>query len=296
MVLRLGRAPAKLNLVLELTGRRANGYHELAAVSHTVGWSDVVGLEALAPGARATDACQLLVYGPHSAQVPHGPENIVLKAARLLSEHGLGQATSRIVLEKRIPTQSGLGGGSADAAALIRLSAPDAPTSALEEVALACGADVPFALTGGAALVGGIGERLEPLPPLSDQLFLVVVLAAISTAAAYAAVQARDFSDGSRADRLASSLRAGSVPDPDLYGSDLQPAALRTSATLRRRLRALRHATPGTPWAMTGSGGAFFTPLDDPERAVSTARTVALACPGVLVRTVVSEPGWPDRI
>jgi len=295
-VLRLGRAPAKLNLVLELTGRRANGYHELAAISHTISWSDVIGLEPLARGAPAADTCQLLVYGPHSAQVPHGPENIVLKAARLLSDQGLGQATSRIVLEKRIPTQSGLGGGSADAAALIRLTAPDAPDSALEEVALACGADVPFALTGGAARVGGIGELLEPLPPLSDRLFLVVVLAAISTAAAYAAVQTKDFGDGSRADRLARSLQAGTVPDPDLYGSDLQPAALRISATLRQRLRALRQATPGTPWAMTGSGGAFFTPIDDPNRAVNIARTVALACPGALVRTVISEPGWPDPI
>lgn len=291
-MLRLGRAPAKLNLVLELTGRRANGYHELAAISQTVGWSDVIGVEPRGSGARA---CQLLVCGPHSAQVPHGPENIVLKAVRLLGEMGLGQAPGRIVLEKRIPAQSGLGGGSADAAALIRLVAPDAAPAALEAVALACGADVPFAMVGGAARVGGVGELLDPLPPLAGQLFLVVVLAGVSTAAAYAAVQAQDFSDGSRTERVAQALRAGLAPAPDLYGSDLLPAALRISSALGQGLESLRRSTSDTSWAMTGSGGAFFTPIDDPDQAARTARSVARACPGAMVRTVISEPGWPGR-
>ncbi|MHB1893922.1 MAG: 4-(cytidine 5'-diphospho)-2-C-methyl-D-erythritol kinase [Candidatus Dormibacteria bacterium] len=296
MVLRLGRAPAKLNLVLELTGRRGDGYHELAAVSHTVGWSDVIGLEPLPAQAKPSEPCQLLVFGPHSARVPHGRDNIVLRAAGLLQERGLGPALGRIVLEKRIPTQSGLGGGSADAAAVIRLAAAGAPRSALESVALACGADVPFALVGGAARVGGVGELLTTLPPLPSSLFLIVVLAAVSTASAYAAVQPADFGDGSRAERLANSLRTGASPDPADYGSDLLPAALRVSPALRERLDSLRRGTPGINWAMTGSGGAFFAPVDNPDQAVSTARAVALACPGATIRTVLSEPGWPDPI
>ena len=294
--MRLGRAPAKLNLILELTGRRADGYHELAAVSQTVSWSDVIGVEPLGTDAGRVEPCQLLVYGPHSTQVPHGPDNIVLKAVRLLQEQDLGEPVGRIVLEKRIPTQSGLGGGSADAAAVILLAAPSVPRAGLESVALACGADVPFALVGGAARVGGVGERLAPLPPLANRLFLVVVLATISTAAAYAAVQPQDFGDGARTERLTKSLLAGTPPDPAGYGSDLLPAALRVSSSLRERLDALRHGTPGIRWAMTGSGGAFFTPIDDPDQAASTALAVARSCPGVAIRTVLTEPGWSDPI
>lgn len=294
-MLRLGRAPAKLNLALELTGRRPNGYHELASISQTVDWSDVVGVDPVPPS-RPGEPCRLLVYGPQASHVPHGPDNILLKAVRVLRERGLANELGRVVLEKRIPTQSGLGGGSADAAALIRLAATGHEPDELLDAALACGADVPFALTGGAAMVTGIGEELSPLPPLGPSLFLVVLLARISTAQAYAAVQLSDFKDGSRISELAGKFREGTRPDPGLFGSDLLPAALRVSPQLCQRWDALRAATPGVSWAMTGSGGAFFTPIDEPASAAGTARAVAGACPGALIRAVVTESGWPSPI
>jgi 4-diphosphocytidyl-2-C-methyl-D-erythritol kinase len=201
-----------------------------------------------------------------------------------------------VVLEKRIPTQSGLGGGSADAAALIRLAAAGHERDELLDAALACGADVPFALQGGAALVTGIGEELSLLPSLTTSLFLIVVLATISTAQAYAAVRPEDFSDGARTADLASRVRARKRPDPSLYGSSLLPAALRVSPRLKVGWSALRAATPGLSWAMTGSGGAFFAPLHEPSLAADVARAVTAACPEALIRAVLTESEWPDPI
>lgn len=289
-MLRLGRAPAKLNLTLELTGRRADGYHELAAVSQTIGWSDVVGVEV--EGTDWLNPCRLTVAGPHGAQVPHGEQNILMRAVSLLRSSGRADPISRLVLEKRIPTKSGLGGGSADAAALIRLAARGPTDDVLLKIALQCGADVPFALVGGAAVVGGVGDVLAPLAPLTKGVFLVAILGEVSTAAAYGAVRPEDFSSGDRTAAVVRSMDAGELPDPALLGSALLPAALRVSSTLAERFGCLRSATPGVSWSMTGSGGAFFTLLDGPEEAAREARAVALGCPGVPLRAVLPEPGW----
>ncbi|MGA8208164.1 MAG: 4-(cytidine 5'-diphospho)-2-C-methyl-D-erythritol kinase [Candidatus Dormiibacterota bacterium] len=296
-VLRWGPAPAKLNLALELTGRRPDGYHEILAVSQTIDWSDVVALEGddghMGPSTPAGP--ELQVWGPEAENVPRGIDNIAIRAAVLLRNSGLGPPISRLALEKRVPPQSGLGGGSADAAAVLRLAAAGADQGQLELIALQCGADVPFSLRGGACLLGGIGEKMSPLPPLRTGAFLVVVLAAVATAAAYAATADADFSDGSRVQRLASALREGSSPDPELFGSGLQPSAMRAVPILEERLRRLIEATPGAGWAMTGSGGAFFSYQPDGRAAAALARKVAPACPGAGLRVVVPFPGRLGR-
>lgn len=296
-VLRWGRAPAKLNLALELTGRRPDGYHEISAVSQTIDWSDVVALEGddghQSPSTPAVP--ELQVWGPEAENVPRGDDNIAVRAAVLLRNSGLGPPISRLALEKRVPPQSGLGGGSADAAAVLRLAAAGADQGKLELIALQCGADVPFSLRGGACLLGGIGEKMSPVPPLRAGAFLVVVLAAVATAAAYAATADADFSDGSRVKRLASALREGSSLDSELFGSGLQPGAMRAVPILEERLRRLIEATPGTSWAMTGSGGAFFSYQPDGRAAAALAREVAPACPGAGLRVVVPFPGRLGR-
>jgi len=291
-VLRLGPAPAKLNLALELTGRRSDGYHEISAVSQTIDWSDVVALEGGDHKAGPSPPVpELQVWGPESERVPLGSDNIAVRAAILLREHGLGQRISRVALEKRVPPQSGLGGGSADAAAVLRLVAPGADRQQLESIALQCGADVPFSLRGGACLLEGIGERMTSVPPLREGAFLVVVLAAVATAAAYAATDPEDFSDGSRVEHLAMALREGQPLDQDLFGSGLQPAAMRAVPSLGERLGRLKQATPDVRWAMTGSGGAFFTYQPDPRAAAALARLVAPACPGATLRVVMPLAG-----
>lgn len=288
LVLRFGRAPAKLNLALELTGRRADGYHQLAAVSQTVDWSDVVALEGEEPNGRPAPAApDFRVWGPQAHRVPLGTENIAVRAAVLLREQKLVPAICRLGLEKRIPTQSGLGGGSSDAAAVLRLAGAGLDRHELERIALECGADVPFGLIGGACLLTGVGEEIASLPPLGTGAFLIVVLGSVATAAAYAATNPRDFSDGSRVERLAAALRDGRPLNQELIGSALQPAAFRAVPYLAARWRELTEATPDEAWAMTGSGGAFFSYLPDGRSAALLARRVARACPGVDIRVAL---------
>lgn len=296
-MLRLGRAPAKLNLGLELTGRRGDGYHELKAVSQTIDWSDVVALEigsdSELPLPHLPD---LQVWGPQAHQVPLGQSNSAVRAALLLRERGLGWPILRIGLEKRIPPQSGLGGGSADAAAVLRLAGTGADLSLLKTLALECGADVPFGLSGGACVLGGIGEQLWPVPAVAAGAFLVVMLGSVSTAAAYAATVAADFSDGSRIETLAAALRTGSPPDSSLFGSGLQAAALRAYPQLWGRWQELRRATAGASWSMTGSGGAFFSYQPDALAAATLARAVASALPDLSLRVALPLAAAPGPV
>ena len=290
-VLRSRRAPAKLNLALELTGRRADRYHELVAVSHTIDWSDVVSLQEAPREERPLAARpELQVFGPEAHRVPLGEQNIAVRAALLLGNQKLAPPITRLVLEKRIPTQSGLGGGSADAAAVLRLAGREMAPQELARIALECGADVPFGLLGGACHLSGIGEVISPLPPLSSGAFVIVVLAPVATVAAYAATEPNDFSDGSRVARLAAAMRQGLPADPELFGSGLQAAAMRAVPTLARRWEELAQATPGVNWAMTGSGGAFFTYQRDGAAAAKVAGTAAAACPQAGIRVALPLP------
>lgn len=293
-VLRLGRALAKLNLALELTGRRPDGYHELSAISQTIDWSDVVALEGdqqKGPGQPPRDP-ELQIWGPEAHRVPTGPSNLAVRAAVLMREHGLDVPVTRIALEKRIPPQSGLGGGSSDAAAVLRLAGAGLPRAKLNEVALACGADVPFSIRGGTGWLKGIGDVMVPSPSLRRGAFLIVVLGAVSTAAAYALTEPQDFTDGSRIVRLAHALNDGGELPGDLFGSGLQPAAFRAVPQLAVSLARLQEATPGVAWAMTGSGGAFFSYQADGSAAAVLARAAAPACPGCQLR--VALPAGPD--
>ncbi len=291
---RICPAPAKLNLVLELTGRRRDGYHLLAAVSQTVGWHDLLGIELCDSG--DSPRCSLWVAGPHAHEVPKDQENIVIRAVELLRRAGRGYPISRIVLDKRIPTQSGLGGGSADAAAVLRVASRDCPDPDLAAMALQCGADVPFALLGGAAQSSGVGEQLTPLPSLTQGVFLITMLGEVSTRAAYSAVAAEDFSKGERAEAVAQALRQGKLPDPKLLGSSLLPAALRVTPGLAERLGRLRAATPELHWAMTGSGGAFFSLVADRDQAQRAVARLSTLYPTLPLRATTPEPEWQATV
>ncbi len=170
-------APAKVNLTFEALGRRADGYHEVRTVLHAVSLADEI---AFAPA----DELRLVVEPPgesafsSAAVAPMGDDNLVLRAARLLRREAGVKAGAAIRLRKRIPVAAGLGGGSSDAAATLRglrrLWGLDLDADALRALAAQLGSDVPFFVTGGAALAEGRGERLTPLPPAQGS---VVVMA-----------------------------------------------------------------------------------------------------------------------
>lgn len=174
-------APAKINLALHVTGRRADGYHLLDSL---VVFADIGDRLAVAPGEPG--AAELTVTGPMAAGVPADAGNLVLKAAALIG------VRATITLEKHLPTASGIGGGSSDAAAALRGLARMAGRAVPD--ALALGADLPVCLAAPAPMrMRGIGERLDPLPALPP---LWIVLAnpgvTVATPQVYRALARRD--------------------------------------------------------------------------------------------------------
>jgi len=238
-------APAKVNLALHVTGRRADGYHLLDSLVAFAPVGDRLRLEPAAGMA-------LRVSGPEGAGVPEGPENLVLRAAALLPP-GQGAAIS---LEKHLPPASGIGGGSSDAAAALRglafLRGVAVPAAGLERL----GADVPMCLTPAPARTRGIGEELSPvsLPPLPA--LLVNPRVEVPTPAVFRALACRE-----------------NPPLPDLPAFADAPACIDWLAQMRNDLEApaiaiapviaevldLLAALPGCRLArMSGSGATCF--------------------------------------
>ena len=227
------RAPAKLTVTLRVTGVRDDGYHLIDAEMVALDLADVL---ELSPGDG------LEVTGPHAAGVPTGPENLVRRALVAVGR------TAWIRLDKRVPAGAGLGGGSADAAAVLRWAGcTDAA------VAASLGADVPFCVVGGRARVTGVGEVVEPLPAEARTFTLLVPPVAVSTPEVYRAW-----------DRLGGPTGDG--------GNDLEPAALAVAPELARWRDRLGHATGVTP-RLAGSGSTWFVEGEFPgdDRIVARA-------------------------
>ncbi len=168
-------APAKLNLFLHITGQRADGYHLIESVFQLIDWQDTIHLSLRGDGIISREDLM-----PHAgALLPE--DDLCTRAARALREATGCTLGAHIELEKRIPAQAGMGGGSSDAATCLlglnRLWNLRQPLSKLEQIGLTLGADVPFFLRGCNAWVSGIGEAIEPLPAGmldTNQHFLVV--------------------------------------------------------------------------------------------------------------------------
>jgi 4-diphosphocytidyl-2-C-methyl-D-erythritol kinase len=193
------KAPAKINLTLDVGTRRTDGYHDIHSIMQTIALHDTitVALTPDVPGVR------LEVVGEEAKGVPADASNLVHRAAIRLQKIAaarlrlLGnQSGLHITLHKRIPSQAGLGGGSSDAAATLKavneMLGLSLSPERLTEIGAALGADVPFFLSGGTALVEGLGEHVTRLAPLSPAWPLVIVKPAVgvSTAGAYAALDA----------------------------------------------------------------------------------------------------------
>jgi 4-diphosphocytidyl-2-C-methyl-D-erythritol kinase len=212
------RAPAKLTLSLRVVGTRADGYHLLDAEMVTVDLADEL---------EFTDGEGVEVSGPAAAGAPAGKENLVAAALAAVGR------TARVRLHKRIPAGAGLGGGSADAAAVLRWSG-------CRDLAVAArlGADVPFCVLGGRARVRGVGEVVEPLPFEERTFTLLTPPLAVATAEVY-----RRWDDLGR-------------PSGD-NGNDLEPAALAIVPALARWRDRLAEVSGRRP-RLAGSGGTWF--------------------------------------
>ena len=258
------RAPAKLNLCLYLGPRRDDGLHELVSLFCPLTLSDRIEItdaeadEVICPG----------VEGP----------NLAMAALEALRGRGWTHPPVRIEIEKRIPIAAGLGGGSADAAAVLRLLGGE--VGGVAEAAAALGADVPSQLDPQPALVSGAGERVEPLPTPGE--FAVVLIPddeGLATADVYAEADRQGFGRPATelaelAGRLRGAASAGASPldYADLLVNDLQHAALALRPEIAEALSALEEA--GAARALiTGSGPTavgLFDDLPAADRAVDS--------------------------
>jgi 4-diphosphocytidyl-2-C-methyl-D-erythritol kinase len=240
-------APAKLTLGLRITGRRDDGYHLIDAEMVSIDLHDILTID---PGRVG-----LSVRGPYAHGVPLDTSNLVDRALRLLDRR------AHVTIDKHIPHGGGLGGGSSDAAAVLRWGGVTDPTAAA-----VIGADVGYCLVGGRARVRGIGEIVDPLPYVERAVTLVVPPLTVSTPAAY-----RAWDD---------------LGGPTMQGAnDLEPAAIAVVPELARwrdRIGELSGVRP----SLAGSGATWFVPghhsnalavLSDEGAMVVAAHTVPAA-------------------
>jgi len=266
-------APAKLNLCLHLGARRADGLHELCSLFEPLALADPIELseaardEVVCPGVEG--------------------ENLVARALAALRERAWERPPLRVEIEKRIPVAAGLGGGSADAAAVLRLAAGE--VGDLEAVAAELGADVPSQLRPALALVRGAGERVERLPePAPHAVVLLPDGGGLATADVFAEADRLGLGrDPGELAELAARLRvaAGEGASPLAYAellvNDLEPAARSLRPRVGEALGALRAA--GAPLALLAGSGptafGLFASLDDARASAARLdRDEAIVC------------------
>jgi len=278
-------APAKLNLCLYLGPRREDGLHELCSIFEPLALADLITLRTLTPpeggqsrmGAGLDEVVCPGVEG----------ENLVARALAALRKRGWRRPPLRVEVEKRIPVGAGLGGGSADAAAILRLAAGE--VTDLEQIAAALGADVPSQLRPALALVRGAGERIEPLPkPKPHAVVLLPGGGGLATAAVFAEADRlglgradEELEELARRLRAAAGAGASPLAFRELLVNDLEPAARSLRPDIGDALDALRGAG-ATHALLTGSGptafGLFDTLAAAHEAADALDRDDAIVC------------------
>jgi 4-diphosphocytidyl-2-C-methyl-D-erythritol kinase len=252
-------APAKLNLFLHITGRRADGYHLLQSVFMLINWCDTLHMDLRADG----------LISREDLGAPLPADDLVLRAARALKAASGCGFGAHIGIEKSIPAQAGMGGGSSDAAttllALNRLWQLDWPLARLLPIGLALGADVPFFLGGHNAWVEGIGDIMTPITLPSANFLVVKPTAGLPTHAIFSDPALKRDSDAA--------ILSGFSANPFGFGrNDLQSVAQRLCPGVTQALDWL--ASLGLSGRMTGSGSAVFAHLDQALQASSAPTTV----------------------
>jgi len=236
-------APAKLNLFLHVTGRRDDGYHLLQSVFMLIDWCDTLHFD------RRTDGR----IQRHDLSVKLPAEDLITRAARLLQQHTGCTHGADITIEKRIPAQAGMGGGSSDAAscllALNRLWQLTLPLRTLEALGLQLGADVPFFLRGHNAWVEGVGEQITPITLPAARFCVIKPPSGLETA--------QIFRDPHLNRATNTAILSVFAADPYDFGhNDLQPVAEVLCPDVSQALKCLSDA--GMNGKMTGSGSAVF--------------------------------------
>ena len=275
---------AKVNLTLRVVGRRVDGYHELESV---VAFADCADQLSLTPGPKL----QLRTIGPLAEACGEASDNLVFKAAQLLAERVTDLKLGEFVLNKVLPVAAGIGGGSADAAAALRLLAKlndlAFEDSRLREVALLTGADVPVCLASRACDMTGVGENLLPLSLPEMPCVMINPRVPVATKDVFAALGLQ------KGELLVGATDVIEAPGwPDEGGSigdwvealaagtnDLEAPAQRIQPLIGEVLTALRDADGSHLARMSGSGATCFAIFEQATKAQAAAKQIGLAHP-----------------
>jgi 4-diphosphocytidyl-2-C-methyl-D-erythritol kinase len=266
-------APAKLNLFLHVTGRRADGYHTLESLFVLIDFADMLEISDRADGQVIRDGT---VHGVAER------DDLALRAAHALRDATGTARGATIRVHKRIPLGAGLGGGSSDAAtvllALNRLWSLRLPRDELMRIGAALGADVPFFVGGDAAVARGVGERLTPVSLPPQWIVLALPDAHVATAAIFAAPELTRSSPSAKIDVFSEG-----------YGSnDLQRVAATRHPPVREALEALQRTSRAA--RMTGSGACVFAPFAAQSDAQAALASLPPHLPRRIARTVARHP------
>ncbi len=257
-------APAKINLTLEVVGRRSDGYHEISSVVQSIGLCDELTF-------ASADELSLSSSG---LDIAH-EDNLVLKAARLVRQAGGKAFGAAITLKKAIPAAAGLGGGSSDAAATLmalnRLWGLSLSRDDLVGLAARLGSDVPFFIYGGTCLVEGKGEKVSPILAMASPKWVVMLCPDIplpekKTQEMYRSLEAADFTDGRYTVRMVQELtRAGRVSGELLFNV-FEKVALRVIPALGSYWNVMQNAGSAKV-SLAGSGPVLFSLFSSPAEA-----------------------------
>jgi 4-diphosphocytidyl-2-C-methyl-D-erythritol kinase len=261
-------APAKINLFLRVVGKRPDSYHELDSIFLPVALCDRVRVEMRSGGSRKVALTGDLLG------LPSDERNLAVKAAlRFISEFNI-DAEVLIGLDKEIPVGAGLGGGSSDAGAVLRMMAALSrvnDSAILERLATEIGADVPFFLDPRPARVGGIGERIAPLPYSPKWPILIAIPPLeVPTATIFRDLARAEWS-GPAGDAGIAALQEGNLVE-SLFVNDLEGPAMRRFPVIAELKRMMKDAGALVS-SMSGSGGAVFGFFASDEQAERTAET-----------------------
>lgn len=285
------RVPAKLNLYLDVLGKRDDGYHEIETVMHTIDLFDTLTVERV-----DGDSIDFTVVG---RPCPTDPSNLVVKAAEAFFSSGPHRFGLLVNLQKKIPLGAGLGGGSADAGGMLaavnhladwHLSKPE-----LAKISATLGSDVPFFLTGGTAVARGRGELIEPVPTADSPQFTFVVVYpghTVPTASVYGSlnlgltipkVDLRVFLQA-----LGQSTK-GSIPK--FHNALAEP--FRHEYPLLAELQDRISETTGSPFWVTGSGSAMFTVVESRDEGDDISRRLRAMAAGeaFVCKSLPGRPG-----
>ena len=247
-------APAKLNLFLHITGRRPDGYHELQSVFMLIDWCDTLHFEKRSGGNISREDLTLALPA----------QDLITRAAHLLQSHTGCTEGVHIAVEKQIPAQAGMGGGSSDAAtcllALNRLWNLNLGLPTLEKLGLQLGADVPFFLRGHNAWVECVGEKITPIELPPARFWVLKPPQGIETSQIFAHPDLKR-------DTNTATISVFAVETYDFGHNDLQPVAQALCPGVEQAVQALDQA--GLQAKMTGSGSAVFAHCMDSTTKVS---------------------------